>query len=167
MDNRRQQIVINKKFQFQYAIVVVAMTIFLTNLVIIFQSLFPSDGALEMSSTQAWAIGLIELMLVIGVWYGSLKSSHKVAGPLFVITRQLKAVGAGDLWARISLRERDMFQEEAAAINESLDQLGARVEAVQVAAETVRQAQASGKDASTQMEKLFSELATLRLSKED
>ena len=167
MDNRRQQIVINKKFQFHYAIIVVAMTIFLANMVILFQSLLPSDRVLEMSSTQAWTIGLIELMLVIGVWYGSLKSSHKVAGLIFVITRQLKAVGAGDLWARISLRERDMFQEEAAAINESLDQLGARVEAVQVAAETVRQAQASGKDASTQMEKLFSELATLRLSKED
>ena len=116
MDNRRKQIVINRKFQQQYAIMIVALTVFLTNIFIIVQSLFPGDNTPELTSTAAWTIGLIELVLVIGVWYGSLKSTHKIAGPVYVISRQMKLVGAGELWARISLRQKDMFQEEAAAI---------------------------------------------------
>lgn len=167
MDNRRKQIVINKKFQQQYAIIIVAMTVFLVNISIIFQSLFPGEQPFELSTTSAWSIGLVELVLVIGVWYGSLKSTLKIAGPVYVITRQLKAVGAGDLWARISLRQGDMFQEEAAAINASLDQLQARVEAAQNAAELVRQAQAEGRDTAAHVEQLISEMAALRTEREE
>lgn len=167
MDNRRKQIVVNRKFQQQYAIMIVALTVFLTNLFIILQSLFPGENTPELTSGTAWTIGLIELVLVIGVWYASLKSTHKIAGPVYVISRQLKLVGAGELWARISLRQKDMFQEEAAAINASLDQLQARVEAVQQAARALQQAQAGGQDSATQLEQLMTELAALRTAKED
>lgn len=167
MDNRRKQIVINKKFQQQYAIIIVAMTVFLVNISIIFQALFPGEQPFELSTTSAWSIGLVELVLVIGVWYGSLRSTLKIAGPVYVITRQLKAVGAGDLWARISLRQGDMFQEEAAAINASLDQLQARVDAAQKAAELVRHAQAEGRDTADHVEQLISEMAALRTVREE
>ncbi len=167
MDNRRKQIVINRKFQQQYAIMIVALTVFLTNIFIIVQSLFPGDNTPELTSSAAWTIGLIELVLVIGVWYGSLKSTHKIAGPVYVISRQMKLVGAGELWARISLRQKDMFQEEAAAINASLDQLQARVEAVQQAARALQQAHAGGQDTAPQLEHLVTELAALRTVRED
>jgi len=167
MDNRRKQIVINRKFQQQYAIMIVALTVFLTNIFIIVQSLFPGDNTPELTSTAAWTIGLIELVLVIGVWYGSLKSTHKIAGPVYVISRQMKLVGAGELWARISLRQKDMFQEEAAAINASLDQLQARVEAVQQAARALQQAQAGGQDTGPQLAQLGTALAALRTVQED
>ena len=167
MDNRRKQIVINSKFQHQYAIMIVAMTVFLTNVVILVQSLLPSEQPLEISSTTAWTIGVIELTLIIGAWYGSLKSTHKIAGPVYVITRQLKSVGDGDLFARISLRERDMFQAEAAMINASLDQLQAKVEAVQRAAQAMQRSLAHRDDTGPSMEQLFTELAALRTERED
>lgn len=167
MDNRRKQIVVNRKFQQQYAIMIVALTVFLTNIFIIVQALFPGENTPELTPTAAWTIGLIELVLVIGVWYGSLKSTHKIAGPVYVISRQMKLVGAGELWARISLRQKDMFQEEAAAINASLDQLQARVEAVQQAARSLQQAHAGGQDSSPHLEQLISELTALRTARED
>lgn len=167
MDNRRKKIVINKKFQHQYALIVVVMTVFLTNIVIIFRSLFPGDQPFELSSSLALTIGLLELVLVVGAWYGSLRASHKIAGPVFVITRQLRAVGGGDLWVRISLRKGDMFREEAEAINASLQELQGRVAAVKSAAQDAKHARESGVDAAAALDRLLSELAMLRTSREE
>ena len=167
MQNRRSQIVINQKFQHQYAMIIVVLTVFLTNLAIILLSLIPSEHPLELTSTAAWAIGIFELILVVGAWYGTLRASHKIAGPVFVFTRQLNAVGAGDLWARISLRDSDMFQEEAAAINASLEQLQAKVEAVQGAAKELQDTLTDGGATSAHMAKLTTALAALRTARED
>jgi len=167
MLNRRTKIVINQKFQQQYAVAIVMLTVFLTNIFIIFRSLLPSEKALELSSTEAWSIGIFELVLVAVVWYGALKVSHKIAGPIYNFTRQLKAVGAGDLWTRISLRQGDMFQEEAAEINAGLEQLQDKVEAVQNAANELQQSQADGGAAGAQVERLMTALAALRTERED
>ena len=167
MDNRRKQIVINQKFQHQYAIVVVAMTVLLTNGFIIFRSLFPGDVPLELTSGEAWGIGLFELVLVFGVWYGSLKASHKIAGPVFVITRQIRAVCAGNLSARVSLRQGDMFQDEAALINASLAELQDKIDAVNNAAKLLQQAQSDGGDAGVHLERLMTALAALSSARED
>jgi len=167
MDNRRKKIVINRKFQHQYALIVVVMTVFLTNIVIILRSLFPGDQPFTMSSSQALTIGILELVLVVGAWYGSIRASHKIAGPVFVFSRQLKAVGGGDLWARISLRKGDMFQEEAAAINTSLQELQGMVTAVKSAADELKRAQESGADTTAALDRLMSGLAALRTTREE
>jgi methyl-accepting chemotaxis protein len=166
MDNRRKKIVINRDFQQHYAVITVVMTVLLTNIFIILRSLLPGDQPLELTSTAAWTIAIVELILIIGAWYGSLKATHKIAGPVFIFARQLKAVGAGDLWTRVSLRQKDMFQEEATAINASLEQLQGKVEAVQNAAEVLQQAQTDGADTGAAMVKLMTELAALRTVRE-
>ncbi|MEH6517161.1 MAG: hypothetical protein V7742_10775 [Halioglobus sp.] len=167
MDNRRQQIVINKKLQHRYAVIVVLMTVVLTNVVIIVSSLLPGEEPPLLTSSLAWTIGGIELVLVLCAWFGSLKASHKIAGPVYVFDRELKSVGSGNLWARISLRERDEFQDEAASINTSLDALQSLVESVKATARDLQRAQASGQDTSEHVEKLVLELENLRTVKED
>ena len=167
MDNRRRQIVVNREFQQHYAVITVVMTVLLANIFIIFRALLPGDQPLELTSTAAWTIAIVELFLIIGAWYGSLKATHKIAGPVFIFARQLKAVGEGDLWTRISLRKKDMFQEEATAINASLEQLQGKVEAVRNAAENLQQAQTNDTDTGAAMEKLMTELATLRTAREN
>ena len=167
MDNRRRQIVVNREFQQHYAVITVVMTVLLANIFIIFRALLPGDQPLELTSTAAWTIAIVELILIIGAWYGSLKATHKIAGPVFIFARQLKAVGEGDLWTRISLRKKDMFQEEASAINASLEQLQGKVEAVRNAAENLQQAQTNGTDTGAAMDKLMTELATLRTAREN
>lgn len=167
MDNRRRQIVVNREFQQHYAVITVVMTVLLANIFIIFRALLPGDQPMELTSTAAWTIAIVELILIIGAWYGSLKATHKIAGPVFIFARQLKAVGEGDLWTRISLRKKDMFQEEATAINASLEQLQGKVEAVRNAAENLQQAQTNDTDTGAAMEKLMTELATLRTAREN
>jgi type IV pilus assembly protein PilA len=162
MKSRRTKIVINRKFQHHYAFTIVVMTVFLVNLFIIFRSIFLSEQPMELSSAEAWGIGIAELILVIGAWFGSLKATHKIAGPVYVLARQINAFCKGDLGARISLRQGDMFQDEAAAINSSLDKLQTQLDTVQNAAEVLQQAQLAGGDTSAQIKTLLLELTALR-----
>ena len=60
-----------------------------------------------------------------------------------------------------------MFQAEAAMINASLDQLQAKVEAVQRAAQAMQRSLAHRDDTGPSMEQLFTELAALRTERED
>ncbi len=123
MENRRKTIVINKKFQHHYALLFVASTVVLTNVLIIVAALFPSEQPLQLSLGMAVTIGAIEAALLVGVWFASLRITHHIAGPVYVFTRDLEAFAGGDHSVRITLRDGDMFQEEAVKINASLDRL--------------------------------------------
>ena len=162
MQNRRKTVVINKKFQHHYALVLVALTVLVTNLVIIASMLMPGENRLHLSSSSALVIGVVELLLVIGVWYLSIRSTHRIAGPIFVFSRQLRAFGAGDLTARISLREKDMFKEEAAEINHGLEQLHEQVSRLKLAAGEAQRAQQSGGDVDAALGKLMQALGELK-----
>ena len=87
MDNRRKTFVINKQFQYQYSLLVVALTILGTNIFLIIQMLFPGEQPLSITTKMAVLIGGIELMVILAVWYGSLKLTHRIAGPVYVISR--------------------------------------------------------------------------------
>ncbi len=166
MDNRRKTIIVNRSFQHRFAVVLVALTVLLCNLVILFKLLLPGDNPLVMSTSAALSIGIIELILVVGVWYASLRASHRIAGPVYVFTRELRTVGEGNLTARISLREQDMFSEAAQDINASLEQLAGRVERVKSAARELQAAQAAGADCSARLDELLTELDSLRTQAE-
>ena len=166
MQNRRKTIVINKKFQHHYAIVLVAMTVLVGNLVILAGMLVPGEGRIHLSASAALFIGLAELVLVVGIWFLSLRSTHRIAGPVYVATRDLAAFGAGDLTVRIALRNNDMFKEEIVGINSGLEQLHGQVVQVKQAAAELQQAQASGGDVAGALEKTLSALGQLRTEAE-
>ena len=50
MDNRRKTIVINKKFQYQYSLLIATMAVLLVNGFIIVRMLFPGEEAIALSS---------------------------------------------------------------------------------------------------------------------
>ena len=127
MDNRRKTIVVNKPFQYQYSLLVVALAVLGTNLFLIIRMLVPGSQPFDLSSSAALILGLAELALIAAVWFGSLKYTHRVAGPVFVFHREICRLGDGDLLASINLRDRDMFREEARAMDKSLADLRARV----------------------------------------
>ena len=120
MQNRRKTIVINKKFQHQYALLMVVGTVLFTNILIILRALFPGDEPFYLSMGTAITIALIETVLIAGVWFISLRLTHRIAGPVYVFCREIEAFANGDLSARIRLRKGDMFLEEADKINASL-----------------------------------------------
>ncbi len=56
---------------------------------------------------------------------------QKIAGPLFRIEEDLKAIGKGDLTVTITLRSGDTLQDFAASINETVAELRERVKKAQ------------------------------------
>jgi methyl-accepting chemotaxis protein len=70
---------------------------------------------------------LIELLLAIPiVFYLGVRQSHRIVGPISRIKRMLEAIGRGDYSQRITLREGDVLDDLAKAINQMAEQLEQR-----------------------------------------
>lgn len=123
MDNRRNRIVINSQFQYQYALVAATSSVLLVNLFLIISAVLPGSQGFLLSTQHTLLIAGLEIILMGGVWWGSLKASHKIAGPIYVIVQQMEKLAEGDLTARIRLRKKDMFKLEAVAINQCIEEL--------------------------------------------
>ncbi len=96
MDNRRKTIVINKKFQYQYSLLIAALAVLLVNGFIILRMLVPGEQpALEFSSRAIIGLAAVEFILIAGIWYGSLKASHRIAGPVYVFATGNRQAGRG------------------------------------------------------------------------
>ena len=167
MDNRRETIVINKRFQYQTSLLIASVTVLLVNAYLIARMVLPGQAPLDLSVNYAIGIGLVQLLLVLGIWYGSLKATHRIAGPVYVFKRELLRLGQGDLTARIDLRDTDMFQEEALAINGSIDALRERVQRLKLRANQLQEAQSTGGDISNALGQLQADLAELLTSDGD
>ncbi len=163
MENRRKTIIINKPFQYQHSLMVAALAILLLNGFLIARLLFPGDDPLGMSTGQLTGLAALELLLVGVVWYGCLKASHRIAGPVFVFAREVGRLGDGDLRARIVLRDKDSFHPEAQQINDSISALRGRIETLKDLSAQLDAAQQSGGDISPVAEKISSELSGFTL----
>jgi methyl-accepting chemotaxis protein len=159
MDNRRTTIVINKKFQYQYSLLIVALAVLLVNGFIIVRMVFPGDNPLDMTTPTTIALALVELLLIAAIWYGSLKVSHRIAGPVFVFAREVARLGTGDLNAAITLRDSDMFQTEAQQMNDSFSALRTRMTTIKDLSTQLQTAQATGSDVGPLVEKLAAEVS--------
>lgn len=70
---------------------------------------------------------LIEAVIVIGIiFYGSIKFSHRIAGPLPKIYETLRQIGKGNFDVHLVLRKRDELRELADVINEMTKNLKER-----------------------------------------
>ena len=69
----------------------------------------------------------IELGFLVVTFGVSIFLSHRIAGPLYKLTRFLTDQGPGKLVRRISFRKADHFQEIASAYNEMLDSINQKV----------------------------------------
>ena len=139
MNNRRSTVVINSGFQYQYSLLAVAVTVLLVNLFIMINSILPNSQGFPFSTKQTLLLAIIEVILIGGVWWGSLISSHKIAGPVYVIVRRMEKLAEGDLTARVRLRKKDAFQNEAVMINNCIGVLQERLHEVRKIATNIEQ----------------------------
>ena len=159
MDNRRTTIVINKQFQYQFALLLAAMAVLLLNGFLIVGILFPGEQPLDLPTPTIIGIAAVELALIACIWYWSIKASHRIAGPMYVITREIDKLGSGDMTARVNIREKDLFQPEAQRMNDSIAALQAKIITVKALAEQLQQAQASGGDSGDIVSEIVNELS--------
>ena len=126
MANRRKTVVINKPFQYQYALLIVSAAVLLTNIALMALRFYPSEPLL-LTTPIALLISVFELAMIVGVWYAGIKISHRIAGPVYVFARELGKLAEGDLSARIALRKKDQFLDAAEQMNDSLATIEARI----------------------------------------
>ena len=167
MDNRRKIIVINKKFQYQYSLLIAATAVLLVNGFLIVRMLVPGNDPVGLTGGSALALAIVEIILIGGIWYASLKASHRIAGPVYVFAREFAKLGAGDLTARVNLRDKDMFRPEANQINQSIAALSTRIVAAKGLTEQLQQTHAQGGDVSPLIDRLANELAGFTLGEDD
>jgi len=164
MDNRRKTIVINKPFQYQHSLMIAAIAVLALNTFLIARLLFPGAHPLGLSTGQLTGLAILELVFVGAVWYGCLKASHRIAGPVYVFAREVGRLGKGDLTAKIVLREKDNFRPEAEQMNASIAALNERITALKALAAQLQQARRDGTDLGPIAERLDKELSGFNLN---
>lgn len=162
MDNRRSTVVINSKFQYQYSLLAASFTVLAVNLFVIINALLPDSAGFPLGTGQTLLLAVVEVLLIAGVWWGSLMASHKIAGPVYVIVRQMEKLADGDLTARVRLRKKDVFQDEAVTINNCIEMLQERLQGVKTLAAEFEQFEAkSSAERAELAAKLKRELAAI------
>ena len=161
MESRRKTIVINKKFQYQYSLLAVAVTVLTVNLFIIFRMFYPGEQPLIASTESALILAAVEFVLVAGVWYGCLKASHRIAGPVYVFAREVVKIGGGDFTARIRLRQHDMFTDEADTMNTSFESLRSTIHSLKQIGQQLQESDLQGESSQRLLGELREALAGL------
>ena len=127
-ENRKTK-VINPAFQYRIAFSSILVVIITVNLLIFLASLFPQFLGFELKLAQAgyYAVGIVEVLIMIGCWKWSILATHRVAGPVYAVGRELAKLGEGNLLVSVNLRPKDEFKETADLINSSIGKLRERV----------------------------------------
>lgn len=144
MDNRRSTVVINSQFQYQYALLTALAAVLLVNAFLIISAFLPNSQGYSLSTGNTVLVVCLEVVLIVGVWWGSLFASHKIAGPVYVMVRQIEKLAEGDLTARVRLRRKDAFQVEAVAINQCIEELQNHLHEVSALARELEQQDSQG-----------------------
>jgi methyl-accepting chemotaxis protein len=168
MNNQRKTIIVNRKLQYQGALMTAAVVILAVNFLIMAGSVFPVQVGLKVnfSSSQYLYLAICEITVITLTFYLSLKSSHKIMGPVYAFGRELKKLSEGDLTANVVLRPGDAFEEEAEQINVGLTEIRTRINVIKTIA-TGMQAQSDSQQLSEDVKKLNQELDKLITVKED
>ena len=66
MDNRRKTVVVNGRFQYQYALVAAAASVLLINLFIIINTLLPDYRGFLLNGWHTIIVAVVEIFLIAG-----------------------------------------------------------------------------------------------------
>jgi methyl-accepting chemotaxis protein len=75
----------------------------------------------------------VEIIIVAIIGYFSLILSHRIAGPAYALSRDLKRLADGDLTVQIQLRKGDFHMETAEALNLTAGILRNKISAIKSA----------------------------------
>lgn len=135
MFNRRKRYFVKKKLQFKYLLFVLLAMIVPTLICgavlyyLIWQTIAAEIAIPEaLSENLIPALDKVNMMLLIllplvfiVMLLLSIFISHRIAGPIYRLERELKEISKGDYSCRIKFRSNDELQEIADGINELLE----------------------------------------------
>lgn len=146
MSNRRHILKIKNQFQDQMILEIILTTfIFINSLVIVsFVTLESVKDVFELKFMLAMTLAGGELSGLAILYYYTLRQSHRIAGPVYVLEKRLREIGQGDLTGRMRLRKGDYFQDTAELFNETIAGLRARMLTLQETAHALRDKNQNG-----------------------
>ena len=123
--DKRKTKIVNPSYQYRAAYITTLAAVIIVNLFVVVASLLPEEAgiAVHFSRNAYYALGIIEIALIFICWRWSIVSTHRIAGPVFAIDRELKNFRSGKLDVVVALRPRDEFQDAATSINDSIRSL--------------------------------------------
>lgn len=129
MNNRRKQLVVDGNFQYRFIMIGILVSFSLINVTILFGFFITEQGFFDASPNVVYsvAVALIEICALIIVFILSLRSSHRMAGPLFQVKKILQKIGEGDLATRTQFRQQDYFHDLGIQLNQTTEQLCQRI----------------------------------------
>ena len=139
---RRRQVYVKKEFQFRFilkfCLILLAGVAISTGLLFFFSqdtltSSFSHSRLIIRSTAEAMlpaiiTTNLISLALIIVTTIiVTLYISHKIAGPIFRLEKELRRIGQGDLTTTVALRDNDQMEAFARQVNAMTAELNQRV----------------------------------------
>ncbi len=112
-----------------FASVLTGLTIFYTVFAMLGDKLaavYPQGRLIEIFQSVYWVMALELLVILPLISYGSIKFSHRIAGPLPKIYQTLEGIGQGNFEVKLVLRKNDELSELAEVINRMAVDLKAR-----------------------------------------
>lgn len=167
--HKRRHYFINKEFQskfiLKFCLLLLAGTVVSTTLLLFFSqdtltsSFQQSRLVIENTSkailpaliyTGLITLGLISFATIIVTLF----VSHKIAGPLFRLEKELKEIGAGNLTKNVKLREKDQLTAMADSVNEMTHSLHGNIFEIQTMIKELLESASEKKDPPELIDKL-------------
>ena len=113
----RLRYIINHKFQIRWSLLISCVTFFTSSISLIFAYSFLKTNHSGLTLNSYFVIGLaISLCLSLVTFFMSLIITHRVAGPVYAVQRQIKFMLNGE-FNRFKLRNNDEFKELERTVN--------------------------------------------------
>jgi len=159
----RRRLIVNSGFQLSFTLVTVLIAVIICNVFLAYGFLFyePLLNS-DFEYSHAFGIASVQLIVIALAFGQSVVTSKNLAGPVHGTLRVAKALGEGDLTARVAIRKNEYFRDVVLSINQSLDRLEQRVVRIKDAADDVQRATSSDTEAAAQVAELQTTLSSLR-----
>lgn len=139
MPNRRKILKVKNKFQDRMILEVILTTFIFINVLVI-AAFFAIENAqdfvrLKLGLAIALATGEVGGLAII--YHYSLKQSHRIAGPVYMLERRLNEIASGNLAVTLHLRKNDYFHDTSDVLNKCAASLKQKVANVRDTAEAL------------------------------
>lgn len=133
MANQRSQLIVKQAFQYSMIMEIMLAMFILVNVIILagyfMVDLIPDKQLLKQA--LPFVVVALELLGFFVIYKINVKTSHRIAGPVFVIERSLQKIEQGDLNFTLNLRKEDYFHEVTGQLNTTVKSLHDRIEKAQ------------------------------------
>ncbi len=160
MSERRQSLKVNHPFQERFLLEVVVLIFIIMNVLLaLVLHLDRPQNVGDFTVSLALVLGLVEFAALGFLYWYLLRSSHRIAGPVYALQNRFHELQHGDLTATLKFRKKDYFHDTSESFNECVNDMRTRVIALHRLAESLQEHTTEGTKVSDLADQLAVELS--------